>query len=158
MPDTEAPTDEEVRWSIDVALMNKQLAGEDHLQSTVRAHLYVDHVLIGILKLAMPRRNLVRFERLPMIAKAEIAAGIGAMWPGLLPAIKRLNQMRNSFAHRLHHAHGEADKRTSESSTTLCPSGVERSFMTSTELRMYPRTSRGSNSDAYTASSLSFLR
>jgi hypothetical protein len=88
-------------WSFDVKEMGRHVRAEDPILSTIQAHLYIDHVMMELMKLAMRLPNLVRFERMNFLTKLEICAGLGVMDPSLMPPIKRLNQLRNRLAHNL---------------------------------------------------------
>lgn len=107
----EATDDMEVGWSFDLAAMKSQLSGDDDLQITIKAHLYVEHILMELLKLSLPLHKNLQMDRLNFISKAEICAASGAMPTELLPPIKILNSFRNRLAHNLHSVLANKDKK-----------------------------------------------
>jgi hypothetical protein len=99
------------RWSFDVKEMGRHIRAEDPILSTIQAHLYIDHVMMELLKLAMRSPNLVRFERMNFLTKLEICDELGVLQPSLMPPIRRLNQLRNRLAQNLKHQITDADRK-----------------------------------------------
>jgi hypothetical protein len=98
-------------WSFDVKEMGRHVRAEDPILSTIQAHLYIDHVMMELMKLAMRFPNIVRFERMNFLTKLEICAGLGVLDFSLMPPIKRINQLRNLLAHNLKHQITDTEKR-----------------------------------------------
>jgi hypothetical protein len=94
----------------DIEQMKRDLNSDDQMQLTVRAHLYVEHILMELLKISLPHHGRLTLDRVNFMLKMEICAATGALNPALIDPIKHLNTFRNRLAHNLHYELTEKDK------------------------------------------------
>lgn len=102
---------EKAAWSFDLGAFGKHLPHDNDLESTIRGHLYLEHVLIHLLREALPNFHLMQIERVPFSIKVEICAALGVLSPDLVFPIKKINELRNKVAHKIDYTISVQDKR-----------------------------------------------
>ena len=109
-------SEEELRprpWSpsFDEQAVRKQLSSADVEQSILRAHLWVEHLVVELLNGSLPNPEALRADRLSFALKVELAVSLNLVPPELAPSLMCLNNLRNKAVHRLDYRFSDADKR-----------------------------------------------
>jgi hypothetical protein len=81
----------------------------DHLGALLICHLVVEHHIDGWLAAANPGMKPVSETRLSFAQKMDLLDNVEATVQWLLPGIRRLNRIRNQFAHNLEAAISDED-------------------------------------------------
>lgn len=116
-----------LEWSFNIDEARKHLLAErDDLLTVIRGHLYVEHVLIEFMRVALQKPTSLTIDRVNFITKLEICAALGAVSEDQIPAIRVLNRLRNKAAHDLTHRVSERAKK--ELFDCLPPVGKELVF------------------------------
>jgi len=102
MADSDASNVEEsFNWSFDIHKWSKDLPAGDDFAATIRGHLYLEHVLIELLKEVFPKFDFIKIDRIAFNAKVDLCAGAGIIDPELMAPIRKINELRNKAAHSL---------------------------------------------------------
>jgi hypothetical protein len=115
----------------DLPVLIGHLNTTDPLALVIRAHLYVEAILIRHIETVVVNREQFDSARLPFRTKIELAVAIGRVDPADVGALNVLNSLRNKFAHKLdtllqeqdesklHNALSERQRRFVNASRTL---------------------------------------
>lgn len=111
MNDPHAPI-QAIQWSFDLEEARYQLLAErDDLSTIIRGHLYVEHVLMEFIRVALQKPTALSIDRLAFRTKVELCVALGTVPENLVPPIKILNRLRNSAAHELGHVTAATTKK-----------------------------------------------
>jgi len=75
--------------------------GEDSLQIVLRGHLYVEYELERLLRKNMENPDSILTDRFMFMNKVNLAIALGLLPKSRKKAYKKLNDLRNKYAHRL---------------------------------------------------------
>ncbi|MDX5813390.1 hypothetical protein [Bacillus cereus group sp. BfR-BA-02730] len=75
--------------------------GEDPLQVVLRGHLYVEYELERLLRKNMENPDSILTDRFMFMNKVNLAIALGLLPKSRKIAYKKLNDLRNKYAHRL---------------------------------------------------------
>lgn len=84
---------------VDVQFL-EDLRREDDLGLVIRGHLHIEHQLISLASGVLPFASRIDWNEVPFKTKLEIASACG-LPDDRRELIRRLNVLRNDFAHRL---------------------------------------------------------
>lgn len=101
----------EAKWSFEIGEFREHLTGDNELQVVLRAHLYLEHVVIEFMKEALPKHHFLKMDRINFRTKVEIAASLDLIPDELIPAIMKVNELRNNVAHDLRYVVSGRDKK-----------------------------------------------
>jgi hypothetical protein len=97
--------DEQVRktkvFSFDVLRMKRDVAQGDTLALVIRAHLYVEHILLQMLTESFVVSTTLDLRRLTFPMKVDLCVALGLLGTDWRGVIGKLNEVRNQAAHRL---------------------------------------------------------
>jgi len=88
-------------FSFDVPQMKRDVAQGDTLARVIRAHLYVEHVLLQMLTESFVVSTSLDLRRLTFPVKVDLCIAMGLLGAGWRGVIGKLNEVRNQAAHRL---------------------------------------------------------
>lgn len=91
-----------------MAKFNAALLGEDPLGVVVRAHIYIEHELIGFIRARLERPELLEALKLDYDGKVKLGLALG-LPEEFGPALSTVGKLRNGFAHRLEATIGEQE-------------------------------------------------
>jgi hypothetical protein len=121
--------DKEIReaeiFCFDLERFEAQIVEIDMLTLVIRAHLYLEHVLIHTLKDAFPVPDAIQMRRLGFPAKLDLCIAMGLVPKEWSAAVLFINEMRNKVAHRLEFEFTEADR---TKLLNLLPSDITQFF------------------------------
>lgn len=103
--------------SFDVPTFKEHLDTDDSLQLIIRAHLYVENILIEFITLSFDRPEVMDLDRLSFPVKIQLAAAMGALPEFYIGPFNHLNNLRNKVAHNLDY--GITDEHKSNFFATL---------------------------------------
>jgi hypothetical protein len=89
--------------SFDVRLFEKRMSISDPFQQILRAHLYLEHVLVELLRLRLPSPDDAELDRMNFLTKLKIAKSMLLLFGDLYGSLLVVNNLRNKLAHRLEH-------------------------------------------------------
>jgi hypothetical protein len=95
----------------DIPKWAEHLNANDPLAMVVRAHLYVESILNRRIERLLVKKGRLNVVKLKFEMKLNIAASFGAIPDEDYPALKKLNDFRNGFAHNLEKQLTEEDER-----------------------------------------------
>jgi hypothetical protein len=84
--------------------------GEDDLGVILRAHLYLESTLDGLIREFLEKPDTIELDRLQFPVKLQLAAAIGALLDEYVAPLKFLNSLRNKFAHNIGAKISESDE------------------------------------------------
>jgi len=91
-----------VTFSFNVSRLKEDVAfGGDTVVTVIRAHLYLEHVVMQTLTEAFQIPDVVDFRRMSFLAKLDLCVGLGIYPRPWREIISRVNEMRNRVAHKL---------------------------------------------------------
>lgn len=85
----------------DVPTLTQHLNSKDPLALVIRAHLYVEAVLIRHIEAALVNKGQFDSASLTFPRKVKLAAAMGKVSNADVSALLALNSLRNRFAHKL---------------------------------------------------------
>ena len=86
----------------DIPTLIEHLNSKDHLALIIRAHLYVEAILIRHIETALANKGRFDAATLTFPKKVSLAVAMGKVDPAAdLSALNALNRLRNKFAHNL---------------------------------------------------------
>jgi hypothetical protein len=86
--------------SIDHESFIQAMSGEEPLVVVIKAALYIEHQLIGLIEDCVTHVDHLNQMQLDYHGRLQLAAALG-LRPSLVPPLKNLGTIRNRFAHRL---------------------------------------------------------
>jgi hypothetical protein len=92
-----------VEWSFDLAQFGKHVAKDDDLQTVIRGHLYLEHVLINFLREALRFPDELNTDKVSFPLKVELCAAQGILPHGMVEPLRVVNALRNKSAHDLNY-------------------------------------------------------
>lgn len=92
-----------VEWSFDLAQLEKHVAKDDDLQTVIRGHLYLEHVLINFLREALRFPDELNTDKVSFPLKIEFCAAHGILPHSMVEPLRVVNALRNKSAHNLHY-------------------------------------------------------
>jgi hypothetical protein len=95
----------------DIPTWGEHLNSKDPLAMVIRAHLYVEAILIRRIESVIVNKQLFDSARLQFSTKVKLAAALGKVDDADEPALNALNKLRNGFAHNLATQLQEQDER-----------------------------------------------
>jgi hypothetical protein len=88
-------------WSFDQKKFQKDLDEGGEVLMIIRAHLYIEHIVIGLLRAALAFPERIDLDRMAFARKVELCEALGVMPKDLAGAVRKLNAFRNKAAHHL---------------------------------------------------------
>jgi hypothetical protein len=88
-------------FSFDVEQFREHMEGSDELTVIIRAHLYLEHILIQTLIDAFVQPHFSDISRIGFPARLSLCIALGLLAPEWRDPILRVNNMRNNVAHKL---------------------------------------------------------
>ncbi|UPJ48687.1 hypothetical protein IVB30_37635 [Bradyrhizobium sp. 200] len=98
------------KLSFDFDVFDKELRTGDMLFMLIRAHLYLEHVLISMILEACKNPEEVSMRNINFPTKVELCIGLGLLRASWREPLLRINRMRNRVAHRLSFEFTEGEK------------------------------------------------
>ncbi len=86
---------------IDVAKLREHLNDGTTESALLKAHLWVETMLVGLIEVSLPRPEALKLERATFAQKINIAAASGGLQQSVEPWVRALNGLRNKLAHQL---------------------------------------------------------
>lgn len=96
----------------DLATFHNHLDQEAEIEVVIRGHLYLEHVLIEMIKETLSKPQLVKLERVSFLTKLELCAANQLVDEKFFGAIRFVNTIRNRVAHDLTYELTPTDKKT----------------------------------------------
>ncbi len=96
--------------SSDLSESEINLRADENLQLVIRAHLYAEQLLYGMLTEGLQHPAAIDLDRLAFLTKARLAVAMGIMRSEAVPALAGLNSLRNNFAHKFNYQFTDQDK------------------------------------------------
>jgi hypothetical protein len=121
----------------DLSESDINLRADENLQLVIRAHLYAEQLLYGMLTEGLQHPAAIDLDRLTFLTKARLAAAMGLMHPEVVPALAGLNSLRNNFAHKFDYQFTDQDK--AALLNTIPPHVVQVIMTDSDGSRLYTR-------------------
>lgn len=91
-----------VTFSFDLSRMKEDVAfSGDTVVTVIRAHLYLEHVIMQTLTEAFEVPDVVDLRRTSFLAKLDLCVALGIYPKPWREIISRVNEMRNRVAHKL---------------------------------------------------------
>lgn len=85
--------------SFDLKKLKRDLNKKDTISVFLRGHLYVEHVLVYFIKLALQKPNSIDLDRLSFLSKYELSVSLGLVSEDLSGWFAWINRCRNQVAH-----------------------------------------------------------
>ena len=85
----------------EIPTLAEHLNSNDHLALIIRAHLYVEAILIRHIETVVVNKQEFDSAKLQFAAKLKLAVALGKVDQADSGALKTLNKLRNDFAHDL---------------------------------------------------------
>lgn len=79
----------------------QHLEVDDALTSIIKAHLYIEALLLMLLEHALLEPDRLSLDRMPFEAKVRLCVAAGLLHVEVEPALQKLGRIRNDFAHTL---------------------------------------------------------
>lgn len=95
--------------SFDLALFHGRLETEDRRQQVLNCHLFLEHVLMEMLRDCLQRPSKLKLDRLTFAVKLDLAAALAQIPNDFEPPLRGLNKIRNKIAHNLDYSVTEQD-------------------------------------------------
>src|SRR6266851_4917901 len=90
------------QFSFDTDAFGKHIdEGGGILNIVIRAHLYLEHVLITLLRETFQHPDAIDLRRLSFPTKLDLCIALGLVSNELRQPISKINEMRNQVAHKL---------------------------------------------------------
>jgi hypothetical protein len=89
----------------------EHVADGDIINVVIRAHLYLEHVLIKSLEDAFAVPDAMDLRRLNFPSKLDLCIALGLLPSAWRPAAAKINEMRNQVAHKIDFQFGGETKR-----------------------------------------------
>lgn len=102
--------DENFKWSFDMDDFHEHLDDGSDLEAIIRGQLYLEHVLLELLREALPRFERLNVSRMPFSTKVDLCDALGVLHSELPPPFKKINALRNEVAHNLNFEMTATDK------------------------------------------------
>jgi hypothetical protein len=91
-----------VTFSFNISRLKEDVAfSGDTVVTVIRAHLYLEHVIMQTLSEAFKTPDVVDFRRMSFPAKLDLCVGLGIYPRPWREIVSRVNEMRNRVAHKL---------------------------------------------------------
>src|SRR4249919_479668 len=91
-----------VTFSFNVSRLKEDVAfGGDTVATVIRAHLYLEHIVVQTLTEAFAIPDVVDFRRMSFLAKLDLCVGLGIYPRPWREIVTRVNDMRNRVAQKL---------------------------------------------------------
>ena len=91
-----------VTFSFDISRLKEDVAfSGDTVVTVIKAHLYLEHVIMQTLTEAFKVPDVVDFRRMSFPAKLDLCVALGIYPRPWREVISRVNEMRNRVAHKL---------------------------------------------------------
>lgn len=92
----------------DINIFLEDTKGENPLQIILRGHLYIEHEIVSLLRLELKDPDFI-LKGLMFENKLKLAVALGIMPKESFSVYKRLNEIRNKYAHQLEYELTEQD-------------------------------------------------
>lgn len=89
------------QFSFDYTKFDKDMRSGDIITIVLKAHLYLEHVLIQTLSDAFSNPEAIELRRMNFPAKLELCIALGLLPELWSKPVRTINEMRNTVAHRL---------------------------------------------------------
>lgn len=86
---------------LDVQRLRDHLNSESGQTAVLKAHLWVESLLIGLIEVSLPSPGVLDLDRMTFAQKLKLAEASGGLQPEVVPWVKALNRLRNRLAHEL---------------------------------------------------------
>ena len=86
---------------IDVQRLRDHLSDDSGQTAVLKAHLWVESMLIGLIEVSLPRPSVLDLDRMTFAQKLRLAEATGGLQSEMVPWLKALNRLRNRLAHEL---------------------------------------------------------
>jgi hypothetical protein len=91
-----------VTFSFNISRLNEDVAfSGDTVVTVIKAHLYLEHIIMQTLTEAFKVPDVVDFRRMSFPAKLDLCVALGIYPQPWREIISRVNEMRNRVAHKL---------------------------------------------------------
>jgi hypothetical protein len=87
----------------------QSLSSEDDLGAVVRGQVFVENYLEQIIKARLPNPDKINWDQVALAMRLQLATALGAIPDTMAPALKKLAELRNDFAHDLNAVASEKD-------------------------------------------------
>ena len=98
-------------YSFDYDRFLERIGSGERWQTLLQAHLYFDHVITLVLTEALQRPEELDVRRMGFSQKLQLISAMDLLSRDLLPAIGRINDLRNKIAHDLSFEVSDKDER-----------------------------------------------
>lgn len=86
---------------IDIQKLRNHLDAGSGLSAVLRAHLWVESMLIGLIEVSLANPSALDLDRMTFAQKLRLAEASGGLQPEVVPWVRALNRLRNNLAHKL---------------------------------------------------------
>jgi hypothetical protein len=88
-------------FSFDLERLKLQINSGDTLTTVIKAHLYLEHVLIFFLRQSFSQPDEINLKRISFPTKVDLCIALGLIDKELRAPLNKVNEMRNRVAHTL---------------------------------------------------------
>lgn len=99
----------QAQFSKEVAVFLGDLEHENELQSILRGHVYIENQIVKLLKGVLVEPTYVLTNNFGFMNKLSLAVGLGLIPKDAFEVLRRVNTIRNNYAHKLTYEVTEAD-------------------------------------------------
>mgnify|MGYP003119028745 CR=1 FL=1 len=101
----ETPDDEIISrngtYSFDRKGFDARISSGDAWQRVVQGHLYFEHAVGQLLLEALKKPEAISLSRMGYSQRLDLASAMGILDDEILPALRKINSLRNNLAHNL---------------------------------------------------------
>ena len=98
---TEKDTEKWQPKSFNMKKLKKDLRKEDTISVFLRGHIYLEHVLLYFIGVALEKPNSIDLDRLSFLSKVELSVSLGLVSEDLKGWFAWVNRCRNKVAHNI---------------------------------------------------------
>lgn len=86
---------------INLTYLASTLADPNRLVTLVKAHLWIERALNGVIESSFDHPEALNVERMQFASKVNLVEALGIVQPEKAAVVRRINTLRNKAAHRL---------------------------------------------------------
>ncbi|WP_425989903.1 hypothetical protein [Afipia sp. DC4300-2b1] len=98
------------QFCFDYTKFDKDMRSGDIITTVLKAHLYLEHVLIQTLLDACPNPEAIELRRMNFPAKLDLCIALGLLPDLWSKPVRTINDMRNTVAHRLEFQFSDSER------------------------------------------------